>query len=345
MHRRDRRLELVRPHPTHPQRPVHQRPALHDRCGVPPPAVLVLEAHQLAGEPLARGSARVREQLQREQADDLRLVGQQLRHDPRHPDRLGAQLAADERVAGGRVIALIEHQVQHAQHGLQALGEAVRGRNLVRDAGLADLALRPDEALGERRLGHEEGASDLGRREPAERAQGQGDRGLGRERRVAAGEDQPELVVRDRGHLVLRGGEQHRLPAGRLERLVTGDRRGLVRESARAPRPVDGTVAGRRRDPRARVGRDAVRGPALERDDVRVRDRLLGEVEVAEDPDQRRDRPPVLLAEGTGDGIAGRGIGDQPNSTIGRTSILPNRAPGTRAAASMAASRSFASIR
>jgi hypothetical protein len=37
--------------------------------------------------------------------------------------------------------------------------------------------------------------------------------------------------------------------------------------------------------------------PALEGDQVRVLDRFLREVEVAEDPDEGGDRPPVLLAE------------------------------------------------
>ena len=37
--------------------------------------------------------------------------------------------------------------------------------------------------------------------------------------------------------------------------------------------------------------------PALERDDERLLDRLLGQIEVAEDADQRRDRPPRLAPE------------------------------------------------
>ena len=64
-------------------------------------------------------------------------------------------------------------------------------------AGVADLALGPHQPLGHRRLGHEEGAGDLGRGEAAEGAQGERDPGLEGERRVAAGEDQPQPVVGD----------------------------------------------------------------------------------------------------------------------------------------------------
>jgi hypothetical protein len=40
-----------------------------------------------------------------------------------------------------------------------------------------------------------------------------------------------------------------------------------------------------------------VLGPGLERADERLLDRFLGEVEVAEDADERCDRPPRFLAE------------------------------------------------
>ena len=66
--------------------------------------------------------------------------------------------------------------------------------------GHADLRLRPHQPLGHGRLGHQEGAGDLGRRQAGHQAQRQRDAGLGRERRVAAGEDQLETVV---GHCVV----------------------------------------------------------------------------------------------------------------------------------------------
>ena len=194
----DRRLELVRPDAPLAERALHELLSLRDPGGVPAAAILVLEPHERAVRALAGRPAGVRQQHQREQADRLGLVGQQLRDDPRQPDRLGAQLAPDQRLTRRRVVALVEHEVEHAQHGLEPVGQPVADGTSYADARLADLLLRPDEPLGERGLGDEEGAGDLGRRQAAEGAQGQRDRRLRRERRVAAGEDQSQLVVGDR---------------------------------------------------------------------------------------------------------------------------------------------------
>src|SRR5207247_10527147 len=54
---------------------------------------------------------------------------------------LPAQLAAHQRVAGGGRVTLVEDQIDDAQHAVQALGQAVRPRHLVRDARAADLPL------------------------------------------------------------------------------------------------------------------------------------------------------------------------------------------------------------
>ena len=59
------------------------------------------------------------------------------------------------------------------------------------------LRLGPHEALRHRRLGHEERARDLGRREPGERAQRERDLRFEPERGVTAREDEAEAVVVD----------------------------------------------------------------------------------------------------------------------------------------------------
>jgi hypothetical protein len=115
-----------------------------------------------------------------------------------------------------------------------------------------------------------------------------------------------------------------------------------VLEDLRPSDPVDRPVARGGDDPRAGVRRDAVGRPTLERRDVRIGDGLLGEVEVTEDPDERRDGAPVLLVEDPGDDVAGI---RQPISMIGRTSIRPVFAPGIREAASIASSRLGTSMR
>ena len=107
--------------------------------------------------------------------------------------------------------------------------------------------------------------------------------------------------------------------------------------SGRSPVPRRGD------DPGAGVRRDAFARPPLDRRSEGVLDRVLGEVEVAEDTAEDRDRPRELIPIGGRDGV------DQLTSawriTTGRTSILPVRALGIRAAHSIASSRDSASIR
>ena len=80
----------------------------------------------------------------------------------------------------------------------------------------------------------------------------------------------------------------------------------------------------------------AVARPALRRDRERLLRGFLGEVEVAEEADQRSEDASPLLAEGL--------FEDRYHSTSGRTSIAPPmRAAGIREASSIAASRSSAS--
>ena len=72
------------------------------------------------------------------------------------PDRLLAELGPRR-----RAVALVEDQVDHGEHGAQALREQVVGRDAQRNRGVPDLPLGPHEPLGHRRLGDEEGAGDL----------------------------------------------------------------------------------------------------------------------------------------------------------------------------------------
>lgn len=68
---------------------------------------------------------------------------------------------------------------------------------------------------------------------------------------------------------------------------------------------------------------------------------LFGQIEVSEDPDQGRDRPPLLLPEQAIDDPDGLGPYDGPSSNfwIGRISIDPRLTLGILDAASIASSR------
>ena len=213
----------------------------------------------------------------------------------------------------GRV-PLVEDQVDDGQHVGEPVGQFRVARHPVRDAGGPDLALGPDQALGNRRLRHEERARDLGGLEPGDQPQREGQLGLGGQRRVAAGEDQPEAVVLHRSHLL--GGFGAGLHANRL---------GLPAEPGRlAAQPVERLVAGRGDDPAARVGRYAGGRPALGRDGEGLLDRLLGEVDVAEEADQGGHRASRALPEGALDGgSVGAGHVTTPRGSPGTAGPRP----------------------
>ena len=81
-----------------------------------------------------------------------------------------------------------------------------------------------------------------------------------------------------------------------------------VAESSVSPQPVDRAAARRGHQPGARIPRQAVDRPVLERGDGRLLDELLGKVPVAQDADQRGDQSGALLTqdrvEGNVDGVA-----------------------------------------
>ena len=166
---------------------------------------------------------------------------------------------------------------------------------------------------------------DLVRRQPAERPQSERHLCLERERRVAAGEDELEALVGDRClvHLVFHG----------LRHL---EHARLLGECAIAANAVDRAVARGGHQPRTRVIGRPVAGPALGGDGEGLLSGLLGEVEVAEEADQAGEDAAPLVAEGL--------VQNRYHSATGRTSTAPpRRAAGTRAATSIAASRSSAS--
>ena len=270
------------------------------RLAIPEAAVLVGQQHELAVGGRAGGPARLDEQHEREQSHDLGFVGHQLGQQPSEADGLRAEVLADEPVARARRVALVEDEVDDGQHGPQAVREVGLVRDAVGDPRVADLALGPDQPLGHGRLGHQEGARDLGGGEPAQEPQRQRDLGAGGERGVTAGEDQAQPVV------------AHGALLGRFVAGVQQSGLGVPVLAGRLPaQAVDRPVAGGGDDPSRRARRQSVGRPPLHRRGERVLDRLLGDVDVAEDADQDGHRAAVLLAEHTldlrgGDGPARR---------------------------------------
>jgi hypothetical protein len=107
---------------------------------------------------------------------------------------------------------------------------------------------------------------------------------------VAAGEDQAESVV-------VHG-------PGILSVWCVGDFGHLAQEFASsrfAAEVIDRSISSGRRDPATGVRRQAVGGPLPYCEGERLLNRVLGEIDVAEDPDQGSHRPTGLLAEDPAD--------------------------------------------
>ncbi len=191
VHRVDGRLDLVRAGLVTPQALPDDGLPLGDEHAVPACPVLVGEQHQRAVRGRPGGPPRLGQQHQREQPEHLRLVRHELGQQPPEPDRLGAQVGPRQRRTRTRRVALVEDQVDDGEHGRDPGGQIGLRRDAVRDPGVPDLGLGPDQPLGHGRFRHQERVRDLGRGEPAEQPERERDPRGGAERRVAAGEHEP----------------------------------------------------------------------------------------------------------------------------------------------------------
>ena len=265
-----------------------------DPAPVPERAVLVGQKHDLAAAPPGV-AARVVQQHQGEEAVNLGLVGHELRQRDPEPDRLPGQV-------GAPVVALVEDQIDDREDARQPVRQQMVGGHAERNPRLLDLPLGPNEPLGHRRLGHEEGPRDLVGLKPAERPERERNLRIQVQRRMRAGEDQLEALVGEArvGDLVL-----HRL--GHLQELRPGRQRSLAAE------PVDRPVSSGHDEPARRIVRHAVPRPALDGDGKRLLDGFLGAIEVTEEADHRGKDPPPLPAEDLLDQL----------STSGRISTAP----------------------
>jgi hypothetical protein len=194
------------------------------------------------------------------------------------PRRIASAERSGQRLARRRRVTLVEHQIDHPQHRIESRRQLGRRGHLVGNARVADLGFGAHDALRQRRRGGGKGEGDLLGRQAAHLAQRQHHLRVRRQRRVAAGEDEPQPVVLDALFFPRRG-----VIDGSLESLG-----GVVqRLESRAPADaVDGLETPGRHQPRPGIGRDAVVRPLLERRAEGLVQRLLGEVEVAEQADQ-----------------------------------------------------------
>ena len=149
-------------------------------------------------------------------------------------------------------------------------------------------SLGPDDPLGDRRLGDEEGASDLVGRQSAEESEGQADPGIPGQDGMTGGEHQPEQVVAD---IVvgrrLEGGHRHCLG----DRELAAQFLVLAIEHRPPGQEVHGPMLGGPHEPRSRIARDAGLGPLLERSHEGVLSEILGDADVSHDTCEPGDEP------------------------------------------------------
>jgi hypothetical protein len=250
---------------------------------VPATPVLLLQRDQIAvGVDPGAGAGMVQQQ-QRQQTTDLWIVRGQLAQQPPEPDRLGGQVDPEQPVAAGGVIALVEDQVHDRADGPDPVGELVVGWEPERDSCHGDLAFGPDQPLLQGPLGNQKGPGDLGRGQPANRPQGQGDLGIDPQRRMAAHQDQRQLVVvaAARWLSVVQAGLA-------VDRLQPGQQLRPLGPSPIPAQPVDRASAGGGDQPGVRMVRDAVARPGSEGLLGGVLDGVLGQLDIAGPTAQHR---------------------------------------------------------
>jgi len=108
---RDRGLRLVLPEPVTGQRGLEHGDALDDQVAPPEAAVLIGQRHEAAVGARPGRASRVVEQKQGQEPRDLRFVRRRFEL-PSQPDCLRGQVDV-------AAVPLVEHQIQHLQHGAQ----------------------------------------------------------------------------------------------------------------------------------------------------------------------------------------------------------------------------------
>src|SRR5688572_13521869 len=168
------------------------------------------------------------------------------------------------------------------EYGVQTLGEVLRRRDLIRDAGIADLRLRAHDALSDCRGAGEKRMRDLLGRQPADLAQRKRDLRVGHQRGMATGEDEAELVVFDDRLIACIAAHCWFVEALResAQRCV---------EPRAAAESINRLEATDRHEPRSWVGGHTLTRPSLHGRSERLVHRFLGEIEVAEEADERSE--------------------------------------------------------
>ena len=293
--------------------------------------------------PRRAGAAGVVEQHQRQQRMHIRLVGHQ-RDQQRGPAGWRRRTAPADQVSprGGRV-ALVEDQIDHRQHRVEPLGQQVIGRHLVGMRASRILRLARTSRCASVGSGTRKARATPAVDSPPSVRRVSATCASEVERRVAAGEDQPQPVGRFRFHRLTP------LPASWARSSCSRVCVWCVRDAA---------GRGLRRaavdNPGGRIPGHTLDRPVLDRGDEGFLEGVLGEIEVAKDANQRGQDPAVRLAKDQLDRVPRSALQTPANWNYGfqlpadcchsgRISTEPFWACGIFAAQLIASSRSLQS--
>ena len=272
MRRGNGRLDVVLRHVGSGDGPIEVMKANGDEALVPPAAILIREQHQIARFIDTGGQPCALKCHQRDQGMDARRRDRGRRDEPAQAQRLHAEILPDQLGPGLGRISLVEHEVDYFERRIEARRQFHAGWQVQRQTLIADLALRANEPLRNRSLVRQERAGDFADAEAADNLQAERHAGIARERRMAAHENHPELVVpkllADAG--IVRGVSR------RACQLADNGLR-LVAEDLVAPQGVNGHVVRDAKQPAGGVVRDSLVRPGLQRTEHRVLDGFLGE--------------------------------------------------------------------
>jgi hypothetical protein len=262
---------------------VEKRQPLVQHGAVPEAAVLLGQRHGFVLPQTGR-AAGVGQEEKRQRAFDFGLVRGEGHQKAGEKDRLGTEIGTLDRALG---IAGGEDQIDHGEDRVQPVGQVLGAGDGEGDARGGVLGPGAAEALAHGRLGIEEDSGDLRRGEAAQGAQRQGDPRLLLKRRVAAGEDQAQAVVRDGLGVGLGGlfpGED-------------GDGVAVARKRGLAAIAVDGLAQGGAQEPAGGAGRHPCPAPVHEGRGGGLLQRVLGALEIARAGDEGGQKPPPIGAQ------------------------------------------------
>ncbi len=251
--------------------PVKRRQAATDEELIPTRAILIEQQNGFPARADARVQPRRLDFHEGDQTVDFGFPRHQFSQDPPQTQGFLAQLRSHPVAAGGRGVPLVEDEIDDLEHRRYPSCQLGAARDFERDAGGRQGPLRPNDTLGDRRRGNEEGAGDLLGREPAEQSQRERHAGFGRQHGVAGDEHEAQQVVTDR--IVQRRIE---LWDGLLLKIqqVVANLLVFLRQPLGPAQLIDGATLRRGHEPGSGVVRDPGLGPGLERGDKC----LLGQV-------------------------------------------------------------------